>query len=245
MFRFALAGVCGLAAADPEQPHLAQAWTAISKGDGLPNQAGQESYMWVDGSQFPHKDSFHAHWFKYDDCQKLAMHDFHYTKVGDITYYLGCDALDCCYSDEENMKKWDIQSGRISTVEFVGFEDTTELDDNPVSQAEHWHEADKLPMTSYSIDYHHFVTRANNSDVISHRININSDDGLFPPQEILYKDFVVQHDTEAFRESEFQIPKKCQGNILRCDDQQKRKWNAAYFKHDHMRMELQRKAVSV
>jgi len=195
--------------------------------------------MWVDGKQFDKtKPSFHAHWYKYDDCQKLALHDPHYSKVGDRTYYLGCDALACCYSEDADIKKWDINSGSMSTVEFIGLEDTTELDENPVSQAEHWHEADKIPFTPYSIDYHHFITRADNSDVISHRININSTDGLFPPQEILYSNFQVQHDLDAFRESEFQIPAVCQGNILKCDDSQTLKWNAAYFKHDHMRATL-------
>jgi len=244
MFRFVAAGIALAASADPEMPHLAQAWTAISKGDGLPGMAGNESYMWIDGHQFlPHIDSFHAHWFKYDGCQKLAMHDFHFNKVGDITYYLGCDALDCCYSDEDNSKKWDIATGPISKVEFIGFEDTTELEDRPVLQAEHWHEADSLPLTPYKIDYHHFITR-DGDDIISHRINIESKEGLFPPQEITYKDFQVQHDTDAFMRSEFVVPDVCLGNILRCDDNQMSAWNAKYFKHDHLRAELRKKAAA-
>merc|ERR1711918_135736 len=126
-------------------------------------------------------------------------------------------------------------------VEFVGYDDTTELDDNPVPQAEHWHEADKLPMTSYTIDYHHYITRSD-EDVISHRIEISNAQEIIPPQEILYKDFQVQHDVEAFIQSEFQIPHQCKGNILSCDDAKMRKWDAMYFKHDHMRKELKRQA---
>ena len=35
-----------LAAGDPTQPHLAQAWQAESTGDGLQGQTGLESYLY-------------------------------------------------------------------------------------------------------------------------------------------------------------------------------------------------------
>lgn len=226
---------CAIALADdPVQPHLAQAWTALSKGDGLPGQIGQESYVWAEkNADRPH--TIKGHWYKYDDCQKLSLHDpnqLHGLHGDERNFYLKCDAVDCCYSDFK-MKQWDIGSGPITTTTFAGYEDTTELNDNPISQAEHWHEEDKLPMTAYKIIYEHFITR-NESDIISHRINIDSPDGLFPPQEILYANFEVQHDVDAFIQREFQLPKQCQrNNLLNCDSVQMKKWEAKYFKHDH------------
>merc|ERR1711976_257550 len=39
------------------------------------------------------------------------------------------------------MKQWDVATpGLLTKVNFVGIEDTTELNENPVHQAEHWHQ---------------------------------------------------------------------------------------------------------
>jgi hypothetical protein len=248
MFRFVAASVLGLAVSDdPEQPHLAQAWVALSKGDGLPNQIGNESYVWaMKGDGRPH--TIKAHWYKYDGCQKLSLHDPNQPHpMGGIewNYYLKCDALDCCYSDF-SMKGWDIGQGRISDVSFAGFEDTTELNDNPIAQAEHWHEEDKLPMTAYKVLYDHFITREGDTDIISHRINYAATTGTVPPGEILYADFKVQHDVDAFIQSEFQLPSQCvRNNLLRCDDEKVKQWEAMHFKHDYAMSKVQEAAVSV
>merc|ERR1711918_253555 len=111
------------------------------------------------------------------------------------------------------MKQWDIGSGPITTTSFSGYEDTTELNDKPISQAEHWHEEDKIPMTSYKVLYDHFITR-NNSDIISHRINYASTGGIVAPGEILYANFEVQHDVDAFIQNEFRLPSQCDRNNL-------------------------------
>jgi hypothetical protein len=221
---------------DPERPHLAQAWTAMSKGDGLPNQVGQESYVWDEDRKI------RGHWYKYDGCQKLSIKD-HAQKVN-RNYYLKCDALDCCYGDF-SMKQWDIGMGKKSEVTFVGLEDTTELNDAPVSQAEHWHEEIPLPFTSYKIQYDHFVTRSD-GDVISHRINFNATGGVVPPGEILYSDFQVQHDIDAFIQSEFQIPAQCKrNNLIKCEDSKVSQWEATFFRHSHALRSLDQHELSV
>merc|ERR1711862_716355 len=128
-----------------------------------------------------------------------------------------------------SMKQWDIGMGKKSAVTFVGLEDTTELNDSPVSQAEHWHEEIPLPFTSYKIQYDHYVTRVD-GDIITHRINFNATGGIVPAGEILYSNFTVQHDIDAFIQSEFQLPEKCKrNNLLQCDDGQVKKWEAKYF----------------
>jgi hypothetical protein len=246
MFRFVAASVVGVEVSDdPEQPHLAQACTAQSKGDGLPNQIGNESYVWAEKSA-TRKHTIKGHWYKYDGCQKLSLHDPN--QVGypgaEANYYLGCDGLDCCYGDF-SMKSWDIGQGRQSEVSFAGFEDTTELNDNPIAQAEHWHEDDKLPFTSYKIQYDHYITRAD-SDIITHRINFNATGGIVPPGEILYADFKVQHDIDAFIQTEFKLPKQCiRNNLLKCEDSKVKQWEAMHFKHDYAMSKVQEAAVSV
>jgi hypothetical protein len=231
-----------VAFADPEQPHLAQAWTALSKGDGLPNQVGQESYVWDDARKI------RAHWYKYDGCQKLSIKDpnqLHHVSGGERNYYLGCDAVDCCYGSF-SMKQWDIGMGTSSKVSFVGYEDTTELNDNPVAQAEHWHEEIPLLFTSYKLQYDHFVSRADSGDIISHRINFNSTGGLFDAGEILYSDFQVQHDIDAFIQSEFQIPQQClKNNLINCESSRVAQWENTHFKHSAALKMMQDAAVSV
>merc|ERR1712146_879392 len=87
---------------------------------------------------------------------------------GERNYYLGCDSVNCCYSDFQ-MKKWDIDSGLFSKTSFVAYEDTTELNDNPVIGAEHWLQATRIPKVG--IDYHYYLHRTEAADVISHRID--------------------------------------------------------------------------
>merc|ERR1712039_722028 len=132
------------AAQQLDQPHLAQAWTAMSSGDGLPGQVGNESY-YVSADR-----KFKAHKYEYPQvgCTKISLHDptqLHHIPGGERNYYLGCDAANCCYSDF-SMKTWDIpKAGLLTSVDFVGYEDTTELNDKPVKDAEHWKQRSTLP----------------------------------------------------------------------------------------------------
>lgn len=142
------------------------------------------------------------------------------------------------------MKGWDIGDDSLSAVRFGGFQNTTEIYDKPVAQAEHWHEEVKLPMTSYKVIYDYYVTR-DNDDIISHRINYASDSGI-PLGRILYGDFHVQHDMDAFIQSEFQLPDQCKrNNLLNCGEDNVKRWEAMHFKHDHALRNVQEADVSV
>merc|ERR1719262_2007795 len=104
-------------------------------------------------------------------------------------------------------------------VKFKGYNDTTELNDNPVKQAEHWQEVDKLPFThGLGVSYDHFITRSG-SDIISHRIDYTAPS--VAPGSILYGNFTVIHNVTAFRDT-FKIPDECypqgsgRGHALSC-----------------------------
>jgi len=164
------------------------------------------------------------------------------------TFYINCDAVDCCYGGEPlgryprrpDVKKWDINNPNLITgvkVEFKGFNDTTELANNPVKGAEHWHESDRLPLSKgLSVNYHHFITR-NNADIISHRIDF---DAPGAKGSILYGNFTVIHNVTGFREM-FKIPDMCYpqgsgragGHALSCDAAKVEEWESKYFKHSH------------
>ena len=167
MIAMALVAGDGLAAA-PERPHLAQAWTALSKGDGLPGQTGLEHYIYEDKGD---EGALQGHIFDYGtSCKKIELN----TPTGFIgdktnylwgTFYINCDSVDCCYGGKRtgrypqrpDVKKWDINNPNPITgvkVEFKNFADTTELNNNPVKNAEHWHERDRLPLTKAdSVNY--------------------------------------------------------------------------------------------
>merc|ERR1711976_728451 len=107
-----------------------------------------------------------AHMYEYPDqqCTKISLHDpsqLHHISGGERNYYLGCDSVNCCYSDFK-MKTWDIpKSGLFSKVGFVGYEDTTELNDNPVKGAEHWASSSVLPKV-LTVTYDYFLHREEN-----------------------------------------------------------------------------------
>jgi len=232
--------------AAPERPHLAQAWTALSKGDGLPNQVGLEHYIYEEKGD---KYALQGHIFDYGaSCKKIELN----TPTGYIgketnfawgTYYINCDSVDCCYGGHTStyptrpdVKKWDINSpGPITSVEFKGIEDTTELNDNPVKSAEHWRETDKLPFTrGLNVTYHHYITR-NSADIISHRIDFTAPSAQ---GSILYGNFTVQHNVTAFRDT-FKIPDMCypqgsgRGHALSCGTAKVEEWEKKYFKHSY------------
>lgn len=241
----------------PDQPHLAQAWTALSKGDGLPNQVGLEHYIYEEAGD---KYALQGHIWDYGpSCKKIELN----TPTGYIgketnyawgTYYLGCDSVDCCYggrkmgsyAERPDVKKWDINNpGLMTSVEFKGIEDTTELNDNPVKSAEHWHETDKLPLTKgLNVSYHHYITRSN-ADIISHRIDFTAPSTT---GSILYGNFTVIHNVTAFRET-FKIPDMCypqgsgRGHALNCDGEKVQEWEKKYFKHSYAMSSLQREVV--
>jgi hypothetical protein len=212
--------------ADPTQPHLSQAWVAQSTGDGMQGAVGNEAYL------FGEKEAHHL-WDYGAECVKLVT-------CPDSTqictaYYQNCDAVKCCKCDVDEPKQWDIQGapdGFFNKVTFVGYEDTTELNGNPIQGAEHWVQHSGIPKV-VNVEYDYFVHRENNSDVISHRIDFGA-----PAQNvsgsILYGGFAVQHDLDLHRQR-FAVPDVCKGNILDCgcDDDGAPEIDAKWFRHAH------------
>jgi len=238
----------------PDQPHLAQAWTALSSGDGLPGQTGTEHYIYerdVDKSV----GALNGHVFDYgDSCKKIELDaGFKYPSKDFVsgTYLIKCDAVDCCYEGDgvgqpPDVKKWDINKANwMRQTKYMGLNDTTELNDKPVKQAEHWQEKDKLPFTKgLAVTYDYYITRSipgSNSDIISHRIDFS-----YPGQNnsesqgsILYGNFEVQHNVTAFRNM-FKVPPECQkNNLMKCADGHASK----YFKHTHAMRSLAKQVI--
>jgi hypothetical protein len=246
-------GGFALSAQAPDQPHLAQAWTALSSGDGEPGETGVEHYIYerdVDKSV----GALNGHIFDYGEaCKKIELDaGFKYPSKDFVsgTYYIKCDAVDCCYGGDgvgqpPDVKKWDINKPNplLSTVKYMGLKDTTELNDKPVKQAEHWQEVDKLPFTKgLGVSYDHYITR-NGADIISHRI-----DFAYPGQQnasnsILYGNFTVQHNKTSFR-NVFKIPPQCQkNNLLKCEDAMMEKWDRKYFKRNYAMKSLAKQVI--
>jgi hypothetical protein len=222
------------AEAAPSPPHLAQAWVAMSTGDGEPGATGKESYLYEDEGECHHHASdtcVKAHIFDYgaNTCVKYEIDrgfDSKYTG----TYYVKCDAVNCCAGDPTpDLKKWDIgEAGKsLDKVKYLGKKDTTELNGNPVKDADVWQEHVKLPFTPLLVDYTYYITN-NGSDVITHRIDWgvsdNSSNGV-----ILYGDFQVQHNLTDFR-TVFEPPADCLvPNVDQCQQSKVDEWEQKYF----------------
>jgi len=227
-----------LVSADPTQPHLSQAWTARSTGDGLTGETGNEAYL------FGEKEAHHL-WDYGAECVKLVTCPD--SRQFCTAYYQNCDAARCCKCERTNEpKQWDIQGapdGFFNRVNFVGYEDTTELNDNPIKGAEHWHQQSGIPKV-VNVDYQFFVHRENNSDVVSHRIDFGTSTNA--SGSILYGGFAVQHDLDLHRQR-FAVPDVCTGNIIPCggcDDDGDAEIDAKWFKHAHT-MRMVKKANSM
>ena len=93
MFSLAILSVSTNAAA---HPHLAQAWTAMSAGDGLKGQTGKESYLYEDCKE-PSDTCMNGHVWNYgaDKCIKYEVdRGVHSPYTG--MYYVSCESVDCC-----------------------------------------------------------------------------------------------------------------------------------------------------
>jgi len=241
------------AAADPEQPHLAQAWQAMSSGDGLDGQIGKESYLYLEKND----GDFQGHVWDYgESCKKYELNS-HFSKEAGReflsgTWYVHCDSLDCCFDGEgsyppadiPDIKKWDISSQRRLSgvkVQFDGFKDTTELYDKVISGAEQWSEKHLLMSVNYSYHLH----REDNGDIISHRIDYEAPGTS--PGSILYGNFTVQHDVDSFKKAHFTLPAACQSSqVLSCGPGKVEQIERKYFKHSSWVRDLkQQQQVSV
>lgn len=224
---------------DPTPPHLSQAWIAESKGDGLKGQIGKESYIYDScgkhgkGPYTP--DCMRGHIFDYGpSCTKYEIDGgYHYEGTG--IFYVGCDAVDCCYDDNDDPdpKQWDILpsswwASRKTT--YGGKHDTTELNGKNVTGADVWNVIQSVPLTGgkIGINYTYFVTKEGN-DTITHRINYSvPGDSKVQAGAILYGDFQPQHDLATFRKT-FMPPAVCLGKgVMSCGNAQLKKWNTKY-----------------
>jgi hypothetical protein len=228
------------AAADPQQPHLAKAWQALSTGDGIAGEVGLESYMYLEKDE----GDFQGHVWDYgESCKKFEL-DSHFSKEAGRaflsgTWYYKCESVNCCFSggpgdqyppaDIPDLKKWDISTqGKLSgvKVQFDGFKDTTELYDKVIPGAEQWSEKHRIMSVNYSYHLH----REDNGDVISHRIDYVAPGTA--PGSILYGNFSVQHDFDAFKQAFFALPEACQSSqVMSCGDEKVEQIERKYFKH--------------
>jgi len=234
---------------DPPQPHLAQAWTAMSKGDGLPNQIGFESYIYEDEKT---PGSVRGHIWDYtgpasgsQNCKKIevSITDNHAMQG---TFYLGCDSVDCCYESGDHggqparpdVKQWDIQksswiAGR--QTKYIGNIVTDDLYEKNIT-AETWFNKDSIAWTPLFVNYTYYITHKGD-DVITHKIHYAPPVASgAPPGDILYGNFTVQHDLDTFRKT-FLPPAMCypqgshKGHALSCDGSKVKEWEKKFFKH--------------
>ena len=148
------------------------------------------------------------------------------------TYYVKCDAVDCCKSSGgiPDVKKWDIgEGGKMlhDKIQYLGKQDTTGLNNEPVKDADVWFEEFNLPFAKgVKANYTYFVTK-NGTDVITHRIEYGVTQQT--AGVILYGDFQVQHNITNFR-SVFEPPAEClKPNVLTCGETETKKWDEQYF----------------
>jgi len=230
MFRFALATAFVAAQAQDEHPHLAQAWQALSSGDGLPGQVGLESYIYEDcpgkhgGSLFT-ETCMSGHVFDYgaDNCVKYEINMGVHSKYTG-TYYVKCDAVDCCKdartTSAPDIKQWDIGQGKKSAITQLEATDLDDLDGH-VAGADTWLE--DISALGAHVKYTYYITQNENGDVISHAIDYQAPS--VSPGRILYGNFTVQHDLDAFREL-FKAPAAClKDNTLHCNSDLMEKWD--------------------
>merc|ERR1712070_13012 len=209
-----------VAASDPAQPHLAKAWTALSAGDGYPGATGQESYLYTDDPEYSKQGGLRAHLYDYGSyCKKLTYNQFKPTLI-ERSFYMKCKGINCCYKDNDIMKKWDLHKSHLLqpvTIKYMGMANISALDNqgnNITINAERWHERDTLPLGVAHATYDYYITRSGD-DVITHRIEYGAD-GV-NPGIIVYGGFEVQHNLTAFK-SVFDIPVECQ-QAMQCPDE--------------------------
>lgn len=216
----AILSAAAACSANPDQPHLAKAWTVLSSGDGYPGATGQESYIYTDDPAYSKEGGLRAHLYDYGSyCKKLTYNQFKPTLI-EKSFYIKCKAVDCCYKDDDIMKKWDLHKSHLLqpvTINYMGVVNTTALDsqgNNVTITAERWHEKDTLPLGVVHATYDFYITRQGD-DVLTHRIEYGAD-GV-NPGIIVYGDFQVQHNLTAFQEV-FAIPDECK-EAMQCPDE--------------------------
>jgi hypothetical protein len=221
-----------------DHPHLAQAWQALSSGDGLPDTVGLESYIYEDcpgkhGGQLFSETCMSGHVFDYgaENCIKYEVNMGAHSKYTG-TYYVKCDSVDCCKDASTqarpDIKKWDIGQGKNSAISHLEATDLDDLDGH-VAGADTWSEFINA-LGVFSVNYTYYITQSENGDVISHAIDYSAPGAA--PGRILYGNFTVKHADELddFRDV-FKAPAAClKNNVLHCSDNHVQKWDSKLFR---------------
>jgi len=223
--------------AKDDHPHLAQAWQALSSGDGLPNEVGLESYIYEDCNNKYSETCMKGHVFNYgeDTCVKYEVDAGNSKYTG--TFYVKCKAVNCCKKaghERPNPKKWDIgANGKTAIVTHFGANDIEDLD-GAVPGADTWNEIFALPFPGVDIkvNYTYYISQSGD-DIISHRIDYSAPgDTDVQNGQILYGNFVVKHadELDAFREV-FKAPDECiKPNTLTCRSDDVEEWERKFFR---------------
>jgi hypothetical protein len=143
-----------LSATATTPPHLAQAWTAMSTGDGLKGETGKESYIYDECKAGPTDTCMKGHKWDYGpSCIKYEV-DRGNASPYSGTYYVKCDAVNCCQAESHHarpdVKKWDIgQAGKLmgDKIVYLGKKTTTGLDNATKITADAWNETFNIPFT--------------------------------------------------------------------------------------------------
>ena len=107
VFTLTLAALFAAGASAQAHPHLSQAWTALSTGDGMPGNpmpVGKEAYLYEDCPNGTSEDCIQAHIFNYgaDNCIKWEINAGNSPYTG--TFYQKCYAVDCCKGEPRGVK---------------------------------------------------------------------------------------------------------------------------------------------
>jgi hypothetical protein len=197
---------------DDEQP--LQNWRAGTHGGQLYTETCMSGHVWDYGA---------------DNCIKFEVNMGVHSKYTG-TYYVKCDAVDCCKDISPagkipDVKKWDIGQAKKSAITHMEATDLDDLDGHFVG-ADTWLE--DISALKAHFKYTYYIHQAENGDIISHAIDYEAP--TVAPGRILYGNFTVKHleELDAFREV-FKAPDACmKNNVLHCNDETMKKWDAKF-----------------
>lgn len=203
-----------------EYPTLPTLWEAETIESGAPGSGkGIESYSFVDE---PTEDNPSALWSNYVDCQRLIYVPNNYNAK---RYLLGCDAVDCCYEEQDgNQVEFQIPNVHYTNpskkvevyyqrVNITNFGETIEADEWSWS----WNVKDKLLLSqdfrAYTLPCNDCVNGVQLIQWQSRAMGLE----WYPTQFKSYRGY-DQDSTEGKQFiSKFQVPEICQkNNLLKC-----------------------------
>ncbi len=190
-------------------PTLSTMWISTTNEPQV--GVGIESYLFVDN---PTPQNPSTMWSNYTGCQRLLYADG--TVSGSNRYLLGCDAVDCCYEQQDgNQVEYQIPNVHpevLAPVSSLGKQTITVFGANVTCDAWHW---------SFFLENVTVYTLGSGSDVRTVRWAASA------AGQIYNLDFAsdyknIPESQRAQFAATFAIPQVCQGNILQCDDARKK-----------------------